>query len=115
MQAQTHTHTRAEKHKQRLSLEARLAEAETGADGLFGGAVAGSSERFDCFQASRRNMTVCVRVCVAGGEQRFTYNSEHFISLTHRAMEEFAQKHNVLDACQRHEAEVQQVRSLQRK
>lgn len=62
MQAHKHTHTRAEKHKQRLSLEARLAEAETGADGLFGGAVAGSSERFDCFQASRRNTTVCVRV-----------------------------------------------------
>lgn len=57
---QAHKHTHAEKHKQRLSLEARLAEAETGADGLFGGAVAGSSERFDCFQASRRNMTVCV-------------------------------------------------------
>lgn len=45
------------KHKQGLSLEVQLAAAGTGADGLFGGVVAESSEKFNCLPAEHD----CVR------------------------------------------------------
>lgn len=75
--AQTGTWKKKEKkkkHKQGFSLEVRLAEARTGADGLFGGAVAASSEEFNCLLAEHG----CVCVCVWQREQRFTYNCVNF-------------------------------------
>lgn len=64
---QAHTHT--QKHKQSLSLEARLAEAETSADGLFGACgrkqweiqpLGGKQGEHDC-------LYLWLYVCVCGG------------------------------------------------
>lgn len=63
---QAHKHTHAEKHKQRLSLEARLAEAETGADGLFGGGGCGRKQREIQLFSGKPVELDCVCACGRG-------------------------------------------------